>query len=146
MKKIKRAVSKTLYPGEYFVTAKDEIILTILGSCISVCLYDEVNKISGINHFMLPESRRSGEISNSNQFYNDLYENPSLRYGSYSMELLINEMLKLGGQKKYMLAKVFGGGNVLSHKESFTRILSITISPGVLFKSSSSFAIGGSSI
>ena len=85
-------------------------------------MYDEVNKISGINHFMLPESRRSGEISNSNQFYNDLYENPSLRYGSYSMELLINEMLKLGGQKKYMLAKVFGGGNVLKHNKKIKTV------------------------
>ena len=43
-----------IQPGEYYVTKKDEIIATVLGSCISVCIKDEKNQIAGMNHFMLP--------------------------------------------------------------------------------------------
>jgi chemotaxis protein CheD len=86
-----------ILPGEYFVHSEDMLIMTTLGSCIAACLYDRVAKVGGMNHFMLPDG--AGD---------------SGRYGSYAMELLINEMMKRGAQRMTMEAKIFGGGNVVS--------------------------------
>jgi chemotaxis protein CheD len=84
-------------PGEYYVTADDMLIMTVLGSCIAACLWDPRVRVGGMNHFMLPEG--GGDTSG--------------RYGSYAMELLINEMMKLGARREHMQAKVFGGGQVM---------------------------------
>ncbi|MBI3366908.1 MAG: chemoreceptor glutamine deamidase CheD [Burkholderiales bacterium] len=84
-------------PGEYFVYEEDMLITTTLGSCIAACLWDRERHIGGMNHFMLPEG--SGD---------------SGRYGSYAMELLINEMMKRGASRLTMEAKVFGGGAVIA--------------------------------
>lgn len=86
-------------PGEYFVANTDILIMTVLGSCIAACIWDPKASVGGMNHFMLPE----GDASDT-----------SGRYGSYAMELLINEMLKLGARKECMQAKIFGGGQVMS--------------------------------
>jgi len=86
-----------ILPGEYFVYHEDLLIMTTLGSCIAACLWDRNAKVGGMNHFMLPEG--SGD---------------SGRYGSYAMELLINEMMKRGASRTTMEAKVFGGGQVIS--------------------------------
>jgi chemotaxis protein CheD len=86
-----------ILPGEYFVHNEDMLIQTTLGSCIAACIYDRVAKVGGMNHFMLPDG--AGE---------------SGRYGSYAMELLINEMMKRGAQRMTMEAKIFGGGQVVS--------------------------------
>jgi len=86
-----------ILPGEYFVYHEDMLIMTTLGSCIAACLYDRHAKVGGMNHFMLPEG--AGD---------------SGRYGSYAMELLINEMMKRGASRLTMEAKVFGGGQVVS--------------------------------
>lgn len=85
-------------PGEYFVSREDMAIVTVLGSCIAACLWDRVMRIGGMNHFMLPEGD-SADVSG--------------RYGSYAMELLINEMLKLGARRESLQAKIFGGGQVM---------------------------------
>ncbi|WP_340679535.1 chemoreceptor glutamine deamidase CheD [Paraglaciecola sp.] len=92
-----------IMPGEYYVTTEDTMIVTVLGSCVSVCLRDPVRKIGGMNHFLLPNDGAS-TISSVSE---------SARYGVFAMELLINQMLKLGADKRCMEAKVFGGGNVL---------------------------------
>jgi chemotaxis protein CheD len=86
-----------ILPGEYFVHDEDMLIMTTLGSCIAACLYDRNAKVGGMNHFMLPDG--AGD---------------SGRYGSYAMELLINEMMKRGASRMTMEAKVFGGGQVVS--------------------------------
>src|SRR5205823_9848306 len=86
-----------ILPGEYFVHHEDMLIMTTLGSCIAACLWDRNARIGGMNHFMLPEG--AGD---------------SGRYGSYAMELLINEMMKRGASRGSMEAKVFGGGQVFS--------------------------------
>lgn len=86
-----------ILPGEYFVFNDDILIMTTLGSCIAACLWDREARIGGMNHFMLPEG--AGE---------------SGRYGSFAMELLINEMLKMGASRSTLEAKVFGGGQVIS--------------------------------
>lgn len=89
-------------PGEYYVTDKPLMVTTVLGSCVAACIRDRRSGIGGMNHFLLPEgSDDSSPLSES------------MRYGSYAMEILINEILKLGGQRSNLEAKVFGGGNVL---------------------------------
>ena len=93
-----------ILPGEYFVFNEDVLIMTTLGSCIAVCLWDRQAKIGGMNHFMLPDN--GGGASDSG------------RYGSFAMELLINEMLKMGASRMTLEAKVFGGGAVISGMSS----------------------------
>ena len=88
-------------PGEYFVCHEDILITTTLGSCIAACLWDRERRVGGMNHFMLPDG--AGE---------------SGRYGSYAMELLINELMKLGASRLTIEAKVFGGGAVVSGMNS----------------------------
>ena len=85
-------------PGEYFVHSEDLVITTTLGSCIAACLWDSRACVGGMNHFMLPEG---GSADTSG------------RYGSYAMELLINEMMKQGARRETLQAKIFGGGQVM---------------------------------
>lgn len=92
-----------LLPGEYFYTQKDMLIVTVLGSCVSACIRDRITGIGGMNHFMLPDT--GGEDNNP--------VSASMRYGTYAMEILINDLLKAGAKKEHLEAKVFGGGNVL---------------------------------
>ncbi len=92
-----------ILPGEYFVTPRDLLIVTVLGSCVSVCLRDRQNGIGGMNHFMLP--------GNSDEGFGPV--SSSARYGVYAMEVLINHLLKLGARRHQLEAKVFGGGCVL---------------------------------
>ncbi|MFC5867045.1 chemoreceptor glutamine deamidase CheD [Aquincola agrisoli] len=92
-------VAVKVLPGEYFVYDEDMLIMTTLGSCIAACLWDRDRRIGGMNHFMLPDGGGA---------------NDSGRYGSFAMELLINEMMKRGASRLSMEAKVFGGGAVVS--------------------------------
>lgn len=91
-----------ILPGEYYFTCKDMLIVTVLGSCVSACIRDRVTGIGGMNHFMLPDG---GEA--------DSPVSASMRYGTYAMEVLINDLLKAGARRENLEAKVFGGGNVL---------------------------------
>ena len=92
-----------ILPGEYYYTPKDMLIVTVLGSCVSACIRDRVSGLGGMNHFMLPDG---GGYANSPA-------SASARYGSYAMEILINDLLKSGARRENMEAKVFGGGAVL---------------------------------
>jgi len=86
-------------PGEYFVSNEDIVIMTVLGSCISACLWDGKVRTGGMNHFMLPDGDSADGFG---------------RYGSYAMELLINEMIKKGARRESMQAKIFGGAQVMA--------------------------------
>lgn len=102
----KRYAAKIL-PGEYYVTTNDEYITTVLGSCISACVFDTALRIGGMNHFMLPQSE-DGEP----------HWDPSdiaapTRYGNYAMEHLVNEILSRGGSRKRLDFKLFGGGKII---------------------------------
>jgi len=103
----------TIYPGEYHVTNRSEAITTVLGSCISVCLYDGINGVSGMNHFMLPKNTRVDMNENKAEFLEHVAHSNALRYGVTSMEILINKMISLGGRKRNFTAKIFGGANIL---------------------------------
>jgi len=96
-------------PGEFYVSKKQEVISTLLGSCVAACLYDPVNKIIGMNHFLLAYRHHAHNMP--------LIETEEARYGMYAMELLINEMMKKGANKLNLKAKCFGGGNVLHLRE-----------------------------
>ena len=95
-----------ILPGEFYVTTQDEIIVTVLGSCISACIRDPIFGIGGMNHFMLPVSAQLPSVSQ------DL--GLSTRYGNFAMEHLINEIIKNGGSKKNLEVKIFGGGKILA--------------------------------
>lgn len=86
-------------PGEYFVSIEDIMIMTVLGSCIAACIWDSRARVGGMNHFMLPD----GDFSEGGG-----------RYGSYAMELLINQLLKAGARRESLQAKVFGGAQVMA--------------------------------
>lgn len=91
--------------GALYVSNTPVLLDTVLGSCISVCMYDEESKIGGMNHFMLPESAQLDPPTKA-------------RYGVQAMELLISRMMKMGASRKNFQAKVFGGGHVLQTLES----------------------------
>lgn len=86
-------------PGEYYVANEDIMVMTVLGSCISACIWDSRARAGGMNHFMLPDGDSADGLG---------------RYGSYAMELLINQMLKIGARRESMQAKVFGGAQVMA--------------------------------
>jgi len=96
-------------PGEYYVSKSQEVISTLLGSCVAACLYDPVNKVIGMNHFLLAYKHHSNNLP--------VIQTEEGRYGMYAMELLINEMMKSGAKKSNLKAKCFGGGNVLHLRE-----------------------------
>ena len=93
-----------LLPGEYHVSDKDVVQVTVLGSCVAACIRDKVFAIGGMNHFMLPDAGTDG----LNRY------GTSTRYGVYAMEMLINQILKRGGRRENLQAKLFGGGNVMA--------------------------------
>jgi chemotaxis protein CheD len=94
-----------LLPGEYYVTARDMMLTTVLGSCVSACVRDSTAGIGGMNHFMLPED--------ADPTSRDAVA--AMRYGVYAMEMLLNELLKAGARRERLEAKVFGGGAVLAN-------------------------------
>ena len=97
----------TIHPGEFHVTKKKGIVLhTLLGSCVAACLYDPINKVIGMNHFLLSNDRYSRNMP--------VCISEAGRYGVNAMELLINGMLKIGALKKNLKAKVFGGACVFN--------------------------------
>lgn len=97
-----------ILPGEYYVTTNEEMVVTVLGSCISACIRDPLFGIGGMNHFMLP-----GDSSQASQAWGDDAV-ASTRFGIHAMECLINEILKHGGNRKNLEAKITGGGKILA--------------------------------
>lgn len=97
-----------ILPGELYVSRHGEMIVTVLGSCVSACVRDRVLGVGGMNHFMLPIQ---GQHSSERWGNSDL--SSATRYGNWAMEFLINEIMKLGGKKENLEIKIFGGGRVL---------------------------------
>ncbi len=97
-----------ILPGEYYVTCREEMIVTVLGSCISACIRCRATAIGGMNHFMLPQSRAEGDRA-----WAGTAVNAATRYGNYAMEHMINDLLRNGASRKYLEVKIVGGGRVL---------------------------------
>jgi chemotaxis protein CheD len=99
-----------ILPGEFYATDDpEEVLVTVLGSCVSACIRDPVRKVGGMNHFMLVQNK----TGSSGAWGNEL---ESARFGNFAMEKLINDMLKRGCQRERMEIKVFGGANVTSSR------------------------------
>lgn len=93
----------TIVQGEFKISARADIILsTLLGSCVAMCLFDPIARMGGLNHFLLPGNEGGDESDRS------------LRYGAYSMELLVNSLLAQGAAKGRLRAKLFGGARMLA--------------------------------
>ena len=88
-----------LHPGQIYVSSEPATVMTILGSCVAVCLWDAQARIAGINHFLLP----SIPVSSAND----------ARYGNTAMKLLIDDIVARGASKSRLMAKIFGGANVI---------------------------------
>jgi len=102
-----------IMPGESYVTVNDELIVTVLGSCVSACIRDKVFGIGGMNHFMLPASRNTASQGS--------WLSEANRYGNFAMENLINEILKNGGERRNLELKLFGGGKVIGNMSDVGR-------------------------
>jgi chemotaxis receptor (MCP) glutamine deamidase CheD len=87
--------------GGVFASRTELKITTLLGSCVAACLYDPQAKVGGMNHILLPGSMQAGD------------DGLATRYGVHAMELLINRIMKLGGEKQNLRAKAFGGAKML---------------------------------
>lgn len=95
-----------ILPGEYYVSTHDEMIVTVLGSCVSACVRDTVFGIGGMNHFMLP-------LNKGDELGFQHLNSAATRYGNFAMEALINDILKNGGRRESLEIKIFGGGRIL---------------------------------
>jgi len=93
-----------LYPGQLVVTKRPMEITTILGSCVSVCFFDKIRFIAGINHFLMP--------------VNDKYKSDIEKYGDTSLEFMLAKMLRMGSNERDIVANVFGGGKLLPYENS----------------------------
>lgn len=91
-----------LQPGYITVPEKPTMVSTVLGSCVSVCLYDRKKKFGGINHFQLPHSEDENKTT--------------ARFGNAATIGLIRMMLRRGAQPRHMEAQIFGG----AHNPQFT--------------------------
>jgi chemotaxis protein CheD len=96
-----------ILPGEFYISRNDEILSTVLGSCVAACIRDEKAGIGGMNHFMLP-------IHIVHDEWEDTAVSATTRYGNVAMEELVNEILKFGGRRENLEVKIFGGGTMMS--------------------------------
>lgn len=92
-------INKFIHVGEIYIGAKPTEINTILGSCVAVCLYDSMQQVGGMNHYLVPLWNENG------------LQSP--KYGNISIPRLIDSMLNIGCNIKDIEAKVFGGANVI---------------------------------
>lgn len=106
---------KIIYPGECYVSTKDEYIGTLLGSCVAVCLYDLENQVSGMNHFMLPGKVVNLDKQKKKPSLEKISKQELLKYGTQAINELLKKMLE-HGKKKNIVAKIFGGGKVLEYQ------------------------------
>ncbi|KEO90763.1 hypothetical protein EH31_06915 [Erythrobacter longus] len=96
-----RTVRQTIMQGEARASADERVIMsTVLGSCVATCLYDPIARVGGMNHYLLAKPLDQSVACSDGS------------YGLYLMELLINEMLKLGADKRRMKARLYGGANM----------------------------------
>ena len=104
-----------ILPGEYFATADGTAITTLLGSCVSACLYDKERGVGGMNHFMLPKVLLKANATRCPSAYGPTCTNPcSSRYGECAFKHLLERLEFLGARRTCLVAKLFGGGRVMA--------------------------------
>lgn len=90
--------------GEVHASREPIWVSTLLGSCLAVCMYDEEAKIGGMNHFLIPTTSHNSSQASS--------------LGVHAMELLINQIMKLGGDRRRLKTKLFGGAAVVKNSNA----------------------------
>ncbi|MDD2468823.1 MAG: hypothetical protein PHI97_33040 [Desulfobulbus sp.] len=104
-----------IFPGEYFATADTTAITTLLGSCVSVCLFDRISGVGGMNHFMLPKVLLEKDATRCSAPYAPACGHPcSARYGECALKQLLERLEMLGATRIRLEAKLFGGGRVMA--------------------------------
>ncbi|MCU7836452.1 MAG: chemoreceptor glutamine deamidase CheD [gamma proteobacterium symbiont of Taylorina sp.] len=98
-----------LLPGDFDVVNGEEMLVTVLGSCIAACIRDIKNGIGGMNHFLLPADKK---LNNGNAHQLNTYDSDATRYGDLAMEQLINNIISMGGRRENFEAKIFGGARM----------------------------------
>ena len=98
-----------LLPGEFHVSKVPTQLTTILGSCVSICLWDSSNLVGGMNHFIFPEWNNG--------------EGASTRFGNLATLALLENLLALGCEPARMKAKVFGGAALFSNANHYANSL-----------------------
>lgn len=91
-----------IHIGQFYASDDPIVIDTLLGSCVAVCLFDPGRRIGGMNHILMPGK------ANLKNF------DTAARYGVNAMELLINKIMSLGGNRHRLVAKIFGGAHVIA--------------------------------
>lgn len=94
--------ARIINPGGWIVES-ERPIATLLGSCVAVCLYDPKLRLAGMNHFLLPTGNRRS-----------INDDDTVLHGDYAMEVLRNAMFARGASDGRLVAKAFGGGNVVN--------------------------------
>ncbi len=104
-----------ILPGEYYATADATAITTLLGSCVSMCLYDKEKGVGGMNHFMLPKIFLQANATRCTSSLSSPCPNPcSARYGECAFKKLFARLVSLGARRARLEAKLFGGGRVMA--------------------------------
>jgi chemotaxis protein CheD len=101
----------TIHVGGVYATREPTIIRTLLGSCVAVCLMDPITQVGGMNHFMLPAPAPGREEALD-----------YTRFGVHAMDCLIGAIMKAGGDRRRLVAKVFGGAHVLAIKGPLSEV------------------------
>lgn len=99
-------VAARLHPGDYYITEHEEMLHTVLGSCVSACLFDGVRGIGGMNHFLLPIDSVEEKTAQSYMFN-------ATEYGQEAMRALIDDLLANGASAENLKVKLFGGGHII---------------------------------
>lgn len=101
----------TIYPGEFWSSCGSEMISTILGSCVSIALFDPIARVGGMNHFLLAKQSKQKSDTSQSQMQ------PG-HFGEYAVDLLISDMEQKGAVLKRCSAKIFGGANIFNAEKT----------------------------
>lgn len=97
-----------LFPGTLFVHRQPHLVTTVLGSCVSVCLWNQTAQLGGINHYLLPLWNGEGL--------------PTPKYGNIAITSLIEKVRTLSGPRDKLFAKVFGGASMWERAEGLLAV------------------------
>ena len=114
-----------LHPGGLWADASAAVITTVLGSCVSVCLWDPQTTLGGINHFILPQGGAE----------------PSSRYGNHALPMLLERVIEIGAHRETLVACVFGGASVLAGESAGPRLGSRNVAAAFEFLQRNEIAV-----
>jgi len=102
-----------LKPGEIHVAFEPTFITTLLGSCVSVCLYSTEDMVGAMSHSVLPGSLHFGNVPDD------------VRYVENAVDRMLNELKGMGVRTEGVRAKVFGGAEMFRTSDREVRLARI---------------------